>query len=42
MIVDFFMAQVAAFTGVGVEPTDQDSRPGNAEFVLQVGCAGCG
>jgi len=35
--VDFFMAQMTAFTGVGVEPTDQDARLGNAEFQLQVG-----
>ena len=26
------MAQVAAFTGVGVEPADQDARLGNAEL----------
>ncbi|MNV25737.1 hypothetical protein D3C71_1168450 [compost metagenome] len=31
------MAQVSAFTGMRVEPADQDARPGDAELVLQVG-----
>ena len=34
--LDFFAAEVAAFTGVRVEAGHQNARCGDAEFVLQI------